>query len=79
MGLGARATLVLCLADHATHPPVWSQHSPPVQLPCTVCTLQRNTLQQIEMSCVFPHITLLMHYCIIIVDLRVLERGQRFC
>ena len=43
------------------------------------CTLQRNTLQQIEMSCVFPHITLLMHYCIIIVDLRVLERGQRFC
>ena len=30
------ATLVLCLADHATHPPVWSQHSPPVQLPCTV-------------------------------------------
>lgn len=35
MGL-VRATLVLCLADHATHPPVWSQHSPPVQLPCTV-------------------------------------------
>ena len=44
-----------------------------------VCTLQRNTLQQIEMSWVFPHITLLIHYCIIIVDLRVLERGQRFC
>ena len=43
------------------------------------CTLQRNTLQQIEMSWVFPHITLLIHYCIIIVDLRVLERGQRFC
>ena len=64
MGLGAWATLVLCLADHATHPPVWSQHSPPVQLPCTVCTLQRNTLQQIEMSWVFPHIALLIHYIV---------------
>ena len=64
-GVGSLATLVLCLADHATHPPVWSQHSPPVQLPCTVYFTKKHIAADwnvLSISAYYSADTLLYHY-----------------